>query len=73
MEICSDCDGAGCRWCDYTGRKIVKKKDLCSIRINFEKWCKYERGQSVDRYDTFPYSYKISEVESMWVGWLAGS
>lgn len=41
------------------------------LRSDFERWIKTERGQSVERYDKYPFSYKISELNAMWVAWCA--
>lgn len=41
------------------------------VRKDFERWVVTERGQSIERYNKYPNSYKLPEVNTMWVAWKA--
>ena len=47
----------------------MKYRDMINLKIEFERWVKLERKQSVEKYETFPFSYKLSEVGAMWEAW----
>ena len=41
------------------------------VRSDFERWVVTERRQNVDRYQSYPNSYRNTDVATMWASWKA--
>lgn len=42
-----------------------------TVRQQFEFWVAQDVGTSTERYRTFPFSYKMHELEGMFIAWKA--